>query len=119
MVGSILHDKKAQDWILAILAALLFVSPWLVDYQSSMADWCAWISAVVIGGLAMTASYTDAEQWEEWATALLGAWLIVAPWLLGFASDAGVQMVFWPIGILVLLVSLWAEWAFRHPSAIH
>ena len=119
MIGSILHDKKTQDWILAILAAILFLSPWLVGYQSSMANWCAWISAVIIGFLAMTASFTEAEQWEEWTTALFGVWLIVAPWFLGFTADANVRMIFWPIGILVVLVSLWAEWAYRHPTAAH
>lgn len=119
MTGSILHDKKIQDWIVAVLAALLFLSPWLVGYESSMASWCAWISAVLIAFLALTASFTEAQQWEEWVTAGLGFWLVLAPWLLGFSSDPKVQMVFWPIGILTMIISFWAEWAYRHPPAIH
>jgi hypothetical protein len=52
-------------------------------------------------------------------TAGLGLWRVLAPWLVGFSSDPKARMVFWPIGILTMIVSFGAEWAYRHPPAIH
>jgi hypothetical protein len=115
MTLSIIRDKKSQDWMLVVLAAALFVSPWIMGFHGvAMAAWCAWIFAVILAGLAF-ASLREVDQWEEWVTALVGLWLVAAPWLLGFSEDVGARGAYMVIGLLTIVVSLWAEWSFRHP----
>ncbi len=58
------------------------------------------------------------RHWQDDITVLLGAWLIVSPWVLGFA---GTQAAVWNAvlaGVFILLISLaaltrfeeWEEW---------
>lgn len=120
MTSAIVHDKRTQDWILGAAAAILFVSPWLFRFDNHSADWSAWLSALGLAYLA-AASLFDATllkavaQWEEWATAALGLWLILAPEVLKFSHASGAQWTHWLIGCLVVIVSLWAQWKYRHP----
>ncbi len=54
--------------------------------------------------------------WPDWASLVLGAWLLVSPWLLGFAGTA--QWNAMVIGAIVVIVTLgalmewhaWEEW---------
>jgi uncharacterized membrane protein HdeD (DUF308 family) len=107
--------KKPQDWLLAICGVLLFASPWMLGFASDARPaWNAWIAAIVLAYLVF-ASLSEFKQWEEWVTLALGAWLIVAPWVLRFSADVVATRLHWLIGIMTIVFSLWAEWSFRHP----
>ncbi|WP_413989075.1 SPW repeat protein [Labrys okinawensis] len=121
MANSIVHSQKVQDWILGVLAIALFSSPWLLGFGDHHAEWSAWLGAVALAYLA-SASLFDASllkvtQWEEWATAAVGLWLIIAPELLHFGQNHPAQWTHWLVGGITLIVSLWAEWSYRHPMA--
>ena len=108
--------KRLQDWILLALALALFVSPWWARFAGDRApEWGAGVSAIVLAYFA-AASLAEFKQWEEWVTLVVGLWLIAAPWVLGFATKVAAAQVFWVIGGLVVVVSLWAEWSLRHPA---
>jgi len=115
MTLAALNGKRPQDWILMLLAAILFASPWLLHFRGDeRADWSAWVAGLLMAYLSF-ASLSESKQWEEWATLVLGAWLVAAPWLLNFTSDSPAAKVHWLIGALTICISLWAEWTFRHP----
>ena len=110
------NGKRLQDWILLALALALFVSPWWAGFVGSKgAEWCAGLSAIVLAYFA-SASLAEYRQWEEWVTLVVGAWLLAAPWALGFVGNAAATHAFWLIGGLVVAISLWAEWSFRRSS---
>jgi hypothetical protein len=46
--------------------------------------------------------------WEEWFTAILGAWLVISPWILGAALVPMVNLVI--VGFLILGLSLYVVW---------
>jgi SPW repeat len=48
---------------------------------------------------------------------VLGLWLIASPWLLGFAAKENAMWTSLALGLLVVAVSLWAVWDYRHPHA--
>lgn len=109
--------KHIQDWVSLVCAALLFVSPWALRFAGDMmAARTAWVSAVVIAVLAIAAIVRFAE-WEEWVTLLIGLWLIMAPWVVGFAVLTAAMATFVVLGIVVALSSISELWAIRHPSA--
>ena len=117
MVGfeSVQSTRKVQDIINLILAALLFVSPWGLRYSNETpASQAAWIGGVVIAVVAIAAIVQFAE-WEEWLTMLLGAAVIVAPWVVGYSNVANAVAADVILGALILLVSAWEVWAVHHP----
>jgi SPW repeat len=106
-------DRKPQDWINLVLAVCLFISPWVVGFVGdTTAAWNAWIVAIVLGALAIAALSAFAE-WEEWVNLIAGLWLIVSPWLLGFAADINAMWTHIIIGVLAAAVSAWAVWGHR------
>jgi len=48
------------------------------------------------------------SRWQEWLNLLLGAWVFLSPWFLGFSQDQGGSWDAWVLGILLALVALWA-----------
>jgi hypothetical protein len=102
-------DKLAHHWRDAaslILGIWLAVSPWVLSYGAENAATCnACVSGIAIA--AVTAAAIMAyRKWEKWLNAILSAWLIVSPFLLGYMwldSALWNQMV---VGVLVGILSL-------------
>ena len=44
----------------------------------------------------------------EWVNAVLGAWLFISPWVLGFSGNGAAAWSAWIVGGLVLIFALWA-----------
>jgi hypothetical protein len=113
------QDKKAQDWINLVLAACLFISPWIIGFSGDTSPtWNAWIVGAALAVIAIAALSMFAE-WEEWVNMALGAWLIIAPWILGFTANVNAFGTHVAIGVLVAAVSAWAVWDVRRtPHAV-
>ncbi|HEY7300126.1 MAG TPA: SPW repeat protein [Xanthobacteraceae bacterium] len=126
-----LAENRQQDWLNVLLAIWLFVSPWVLQFgygvQTSnpgaggttmpdvlyTAAWNAWVLGVIVFLIALSASGRRAT-WEgsaghEWVVLLLGIWIFVAPWVLGFANvgTRAAAWDHWVTGALIFLVSLW------------
>ncbi len=58
------------------------------------------------------------KQWEDWCSWLLGIWLCISPWTIGFDLDATATQTSVITGILIILTQLvtlsifksWEEW---------
>src|SRR5258708_12859090 len=75
-----------QDWVSLVLGVLLFISPWVFSTSTTgSSSWNAWIVGVigVILALWALASLSTATI-AEGISLLLGVWLFISPWLLGF-----------------------------------
>jgi SPW repeat len=96
-----------QDVVNLILGAWLLVSPWVLRYADQPTPaWNAHIVGIIIIVLAAAAIWAF-QKWEEWINALLGLWLIVSPWLLGFSA---MREPLWNqiiVGIIVGALALW------------
>ncbi len=107
-----------QDWINLVCAVLLFISPWVLAFSGDvMATRAAWITGVVVAIFAVAALVQFAE-WEEWVSLLLGVWMIVAPWVVGFSGVGVAVAAFVVLGIVVALASMSEIWQIRHPHAM-
>lgn len=108
------ESNRAKDWVNLILAVLLFISPWVLGFKGDTApEWNAWIFAVILAILALAAISAFAE-WEEWISGLLGVWLIIAPFVLSFATNQHALWTHIVLGVLTAIVSFWSVWDFRH-----
>jgi uncharacterized membrane protein YccC len=66
-----------------LIALFLFASPWLFAYANPTAKLDLWASsgAVAVVSIATLVAFS---MWEEWLNLLLGAWLMLSPWVIGF-----------------------------------
>lgn len=109
-------SRHWQDWANLILALFLFLSPWIFAFAmpggaggaraASYASWDSWIVGLVIFVVAATALFR-LQAWEEWLNALLGLWLFIAPFLLGFINVPGAAWTHWIVGALVFIFAVW------------
>ena len=81
--------KHWQDPVTALLGVWLVLSPWALGYQS---DLTAMANAVIVGLLLVAAALGAIflpRAWEEWTEGVLGLWLAISPWALGFSTLSG------------------------------
>ena len=99
--------KHWQDPVTALLGAWLVLSPWAVGFADHQA---AMFNFVAVGALLMAAAIgaiVVPKAWEEWTEVVLGAWLVVSPWALGFDGIALAMQNAVFTGTLVIVLSLW------------
>jgi hypothetical protein len=113
--------ESALDVYNLVFALVLLGAPWLFALTNSTGKMDLWASGAAIAAISLAAMIAFA-RWEEWANLLLGLWLIVSPWLLGFAHTRAMHFSI-GLGCLVAfmaLLELWLLYEARHhapPSA--
>lgn len=99
--------KHWQDLVNALLGVFLILSPWALGFQDTMA---AMVNAVVIG-VALIAAALGAifvpRAWEEWTEGVLGLWMVVSPWALGFSMHRDAMLAAVVTGIVIAALALW------------
>ena len=110
--------EHPQIWLSLALAVNLFFAPWVLDFTAeTAAAWTAWGTAVAIIAICIAAIVEFAE-WEGWLGLVLGLWLVVAPWLVGFTNVVVARWTHVVLGLLVAAVAAWEVWLMRfHKSA--
>jgi SPW repeat len=100
-----------------VLAAFLFISPWMFAQANGTAAADLRISGVAVAILSLAAILAFAT-WEEWANVLLGLWLIASPWILGFPHTRAMHFSI-GIGVAVTFfaaLELWLVYDETHPD---
>ena len=103
--------KKAQweNWVNFALGVWLFITPWIMSHNlmsdtAVMVNWNAWIAGAVVAitaGLALQ----DLRPWEEWVNLALGAWMILSPWIFGYAAERGLMWNSIVVGLAIAVFS--------------
>jgi hypothetical protein len=97
-----------QDSLTFLLGAVLFFSPWLFGFEAHAA---AALNAHVVGAvlavMALMALFAF-QTWEEWVSGLLGAWLVISPWVLGFSGSNTALLTHVLVGIAAIVLAIWS-----------
>jgi len=114
------RSNRVQDWANLILAIWLFISPWVLRFgadqagaangpvvEVSHAAWNAWVLGIIVFLVALSA-IGRMEAWQEYINMVLGAWIFIAPWALGFTPLGRASWDHWIVGALIFLISLWS-----------
>jgi len=84
----------------------MFVSPWVLGYGGKAA-----LNAYVMGAgivvVALIAAYMP-KAWEEIINMMLGVWLVVSPFVLGFSAMTEIALHTVVVGILATAFAIWA-----------
>jgi len=115
--GKMVRREAVLDVYNLLLALVLLASPWLFALQNGPAKLDLWISSAIIATLSFGAIAAYAT-WEEWTNLLLGIWLIVSPWVVGFAHTRAMHF---SIGIgaavaFLAALGLWLRYDATHPD---
>jgi hypothetical protein len=94
------------------LGAFLFVAPWLFSYAYAPARADDWVSSAVVIVMSLAALLAFAE-WEEWIGLIVGLWVLVSPWLLGF-QHAKATAVNVAVGLLIAYMSALELWLIHY-----
>ncbi|MGE5271081.1 MAG: SPW repeat protein [Thiohalocapsa sp.] len=71
------------------------------------AMWDMWIVGLAVVLLAIVAVEAF-KAWEDWANVILGGWLLISPWVLGFSAS---NALMWNAVIFGAAVVGFAGWA--------
>ena len=97
--------RRWQDWMILIGGIWLFISPWLLRYSHANYSWNAFAMGILLMIFSLMA-LGDKRIWEEWVTLIVGAWIFISPWVLGFAN-ARESWNFYIVGGAVFILSIW------------
>ena len=95
---------------LNILAGVwLIMSPYVLGFAGTEAATNAIIVGIIVGFLALiNASSPGSFVWSNWINSILGLWMIISPFVLGFANGA-IVMNSIILGIVVIALSAWSS----------
>jgi hypothetical protein len=107
------RNLMLMDWVNLVLAVALLVSPWVLAFPAGAATYNAVIAGLIIGLVAIGAIVAFA-QWEEWVNLVLGAWVFIAPFVLGFADATTALWTHVIIGLVVAVLAAVELWSVMH-----
>jgi|SRR5882724_8171243 len=107
MMFDVRSATRYRDAANLILGLWLAISPLALSY---MTESTPALNANIVGviiAVAAAAALISFHKWEEWVNVALGAWLIVSPFALDFASHADALWNQIIVGVLVGGLALW------------
>ncbi len=108
------QDVKVLSWITVVLGVWLIIAPFIITVPSMVAMWNSIIVGVIVLVLSwIRAANPTSSPGLSWINAILGLWLIVAPFVLRMASSTSFRWNDIVLGIAVIVFSVWAALATR------
>lgn len=94
---------------LNVLAGIwLIIAPFVLGYANQTPTTNDIWLGIIVGVLALIRAVTRGAQWLSWINILAGIWLIIAPFVLGYA----ITTPRWNdiiLGIIVIILALWSS----------
>lgn len=103
--------KEWQEGVTVLLGMWILISPMVLGFAPSQREvtWNLWAVGVVL--LIVAAGRAAAQVpkvWQEAANLILGIWLMLSPWVLGFATHSGGRNSTIVAGLVIAALALWA-----------
>lgn len=104
---------RTLSWIIVLLGIWEFVSPFVLGFtnlgSATLNAYIVGVLLVIFGLIAALTGRPGVAMTFSWLNALLGLWLIIAPFVLGFAALTGAGMLSSIIvGVVTLVLGIWA-----------
>ena len=94
-----------QDFVSLYLGAWAFLTPWVIGHPAGADVIASYVIAGFMISIFAITGLVVFRGWPECANIVLGAWLVVSPWLLGFARVDSLRWSALSIGALVMICS--------------
>jgi len=101
---------------LDVLAGIwLLISPFVLAFSRDLngAITNNVVLGIVIGLLALYRFFNPSANniWVSWLNALLGVWVLISPWVVGFNRSNAAMTNNVIVGIIVIILSVWSALA--------
>ena len=112
--------RSWEDWLSMALGVVIAISPWLAGAVESPV---VVIHAIIVGLLVLSLAGMERvvlRASEEWLELACGAWLIAAPWIMGYSVVSTLASMHVVLGIMVAalaLLELGQDWRATHAAA--
>ncbi len=107
-----MKTAKILGWCVVVAGIWEALAPFILGYSSVAAGlWNAMIVGVVLVILAVIAVYAQKPsivKTMEWTNSVLGLWLILAPFILGYSATGAAKVNDISVGIVVIILAVWA-----------
>ena len=107
-----MKTAKTLNWVIVIGGVWEVLAPFILAYSDAKgAMWDAIIiglALIVLGAWAALTNAGSTVKTLSWINAILGLWLIIAPFLLSYSKVAAAMWNDIIIGIIVLALGAWA-----------
>ncbi|MDI3387552.1 SPW repeat protein [Streptomyces sp. B-S-A8] len=103
------RDVALVDGPVFLLGLYCAASPWILHYTTSQPALVAHnlIMGIAIGLLALGFTRAPERMYGlSWAFCTMGAWMIIAPWIVGTSPDAGVVLNNIIIGVVAVVLGM-------------
>lgn len=104
------------DGVNVIAGIWLVISPFVLGFVSQTALVNNVILGLAVGIFALIRAATQRAAWLDWINVVLGVWLIISPFALGFLDSTG---ALWNNVVLGVIVIVFAGWSSGVPSKTH
>jgi len=116
-----MKTATSLSWLVAVAGLWALVSPFSLGYSAiTMAMWNAVIVGAVLIILAAGAALSrDAgiDRNLDWINAVLGLWLVVSPFILGYSATMAALWNTIIVGLMVIVLAVWATFTFGQSVA--
>ncbi len=110
-----MKTAKNLNWVIALAGIWEVIAPFVLSYTKvSSAMWDAIIIGIVLvilGVWAALANSPGTVKGLSWVNAILGLWLIIAPFILSYSSTASAMWNDIIVGVIVVILGVWAALA--------
>ncbi len=108
-------DLRSIAWVALLAGIWLLISPLVLGYTGVVP--AVWNNVIVGILLVLLVAYTFFGRagfgWPEWAMVVLGLWLIVSPWVLGYSGKTPALWNDVIVGIIVGLIGAYGVYGLR------
>lgn len=118
------QQVRTTGWINFVLGLWLIASPFLIGFSGTGLSRNNVIFGIIVAILSLFQVSSPSESaWAGWLNALFGIWVLVSPFILGFAGMGAL----WNgiiVGIVVAVLAIWAATSSsssssaEHPKAV-
>jgi hypothetical protein len=106
MIVHLKGDFTLTNIVSAVAALSLAASPWRAGFTGEATA----AGNAVLCGLLMLVSTAAAlfqlQDWRSWMNLIPGIWVLLSPWILGFATHVAASAIHIVIGVVVSILAM-------------
>lgn len=100
-----MHPWTRWNVVALIAGVWLFISPWALALLAPVAAWNFWVVGVLMVVVGVVALANPAMVETKYAALILGIWLFLSPWILGYSGVGNAAWNAWVVGLIAVIVA--------------
>jgi hypothetical protein len=100
------NTQRWQDWLTLLIGIWLFITPWIFGFSHTDFAWSPFIMGALVFLFSIWA-LVNRKVAEETINLIIGIWVFISPWVLGFSHTANAAWIMFVFGAILIVVDIW------------